>query len=83
MISRVYKTDYRLWISGRFPALPLPCFTNNFNFSDLLSDVLSPFGENARSIRKEFAPIESIFLPFRKDPFSKGKKNSFDRVSFP
>ena len=40
-----------------------------------------PFWKGIYSKSKEFAPIGSKFFPFRKDPFSKGRLNTDDRIA--
>ena len=43
---------------------------------------LDPFSKGDYSKGKESAPKGSKFLPYKADPFSEGRKNNFDRVTF-
>ena len=49
----------------------------NFPFA-LLHTIKGGFSE-----KKEYAPMESKFFPFRENPFSEGSKHNFNRVTSP
>ena len=54
---------------------------NDFLTSYLYSCTQKSLLKRAYPKRKEFAPIGSKFFPFRVDPFSEGRQNSFQCVS--
>ena len=74
-LSSISCNNSRDWKLGRFSAILYK--------GDTISDFLFALLHTKHSTMKEFAAMESKFLPFKIDPFSEGRQNKFAQVDSP